>query len=364
MMDSTQRRQFRKRLDRWFLLNSRPMPWRQTTDPYKILVSETMLQQTQVATATAYYERFIRRFPTVRSLAYARPSSVMKQWEGLGYYSRARNLHRAAKDVVRRFDGRIPDDRAALQSLPGIGRYTAGAVLSIAYGVRAAVLDGNVIRVLARVFRVTDNVRRPDVLERLWDTAESLLPRTQVRRHNEALMELGAVICSPKRPNCAACPVAAFCEARRFSVQEELPVLPRRKPIPHVDVTAGIVWKKKKFLITLRPAKGLLGGLWEFPGGKREPGETLEACLERELMEELGIRVAVLRNLASVDHAYSHFRITLHAYECAFRGGRIRLDGCDAFRWITAADLDKYAFPGADRKIIRMLKVRSEGGFS
>ncbi len=289
---------------------------------------------------------------------------VMKAWEGLGYYSRARNLHAAAKEIVRRFKGRMPDTREDLLSLPGIGRYTAGAILSIAHGKSEPVLDGNVIRVLARLFRFTENVRQSATLKRLWNTAESLLPAAHARTHNEALMELGATVCIPRLPRCPDCPVSVFCEAFRHSVQGELPVKPPGKPVPHVDVTAGIIWKKKKFLITLRPPKGLLGGLWEFPGGKREPGEDLKACLRREIREELGIRVDVGRFLVSVRHAYTHFRITLHVFECGFTGGAIRLRGCDDYRWISAGQLDRYAFPGADRKVIQNLKTRKTGGFS
>jgi A/G-specific adenine glycosylase len=288
----------------------------------------------------------------------------MKFWEGLGYYSRARNLHAAAKQVVRRFDGRVPDTLECLLSLPGIGRYTAGAVLSIAYGRAVPVLDGNVVRVLARVFRITENARNAGTLKRMWTLAESLVPARNTRQHNEALMELGATVCRPRHPECPVCPVRSLCEAHRHSAEEELPILPVRKPLPHVHVTAGVIRKKDAFLITLRPAKGLLGGLWEFPGGKRENGESLAACLEREIREELGIRVTVGRRLVSVNHAYSHFRITLHAFECKYTGGRIRLHGCDDARWITAHDLTRYAFPGADRKIIALLKSKRTGGFA
>jgi A/G-specific adenine glycosylase len=363
-MDTRSKKRFQTALQRWFEVHKRPMPWRETADPYRIWVSETMLQQTQVATAAGYYNRFISRFPTLRDLASARSSAVMKLWEGLGYYSRARNLHAAAKVVVRRFGGRIPETLEDLLSLPGIGRYTAGAILSIAHGKSEPVLDGNIIRVLSRLFRFTENVRHPETMKRLWKTAEFLLPAVGVRTHNEALMELGATVCRPRQPLCQDCPVSGFCEAFRFSVQDDLPVRSPRKPVPHVDVTAGIIWKKRKFLITLRPPKGLLGGLWEFPGGKKEPGENLPACLRREIREELGIRVDVGRPLISVKHAYTHFRITLHVFECAYAGGAIRLKGCDDTRWISAGQLDRYAFPGADRKVIQILKTKGMGGFS
>jgi A/G-specific adenine glycosylase len=362
-MNLRSKNKFQQRLLQWYNAHKRQMPWRETNDPYQIWISETMLQQTQVSTAADYYNRFVTRFPSVRDLAKAKPETVMKLWEGLGYYSRARNLHAAAKEIVQRFDGRIPDTLEGLLSLPGIGRYTAGAILSIAFGKPAPILDGNVIRVLSRAFRVTENVRRPETIRRLWLFAESILPKTNVRPHNEALMELGATVCRPRNPLCPQCPVSEFCEAFRYSVQSELPIKTPRKPIPHVDVTAGIIWKKNKFLITLRPPKGLLGGLWEFPGGKLKPGESLKACLRREILEELGISVRVGSRLVSVPHAYTHFKITLHVFECAYAGGRIRLHGCDDFRWIYPKELDRFAFPGADRKVIQLLREQQPGGF-
>ncbi|HDQ45788.1 MAG TPA: A/G-specific adenine glycosylase, partial [bacterium] len=326
---SPRRADYESRILHWFDANRRVMPWRGTRDPYRIWVSEIMLQQTRVATAVEYFNRFIRSFPTVRDLAAAESHDVMKVWEGLGYYARARNLHRAAKEIVQRFGGCIPDRAEDLLSLPGIGRYTTGAILSIAFGRPAPVLDGNVIRVLSRFFQITDNVDRSATQKRLWALAESLLPRTRIRDFNEAMMELGALVCTPKRPGCDSCPLSDLCTARRIGIQASLPVKTPKKPLPHLDVTAGVIWKEGRFLITLRPPRGLLGGLWEFPGGKREAGETLEACLSREIHEELGIEVSVGRRLISVEHAYTHFRITLHVFECRFVSGEIVLHDAD-----------------------------------
>ena len=339
------------------------LPWRDSEDPYKIWVSEVMLQQTQVNTVEKYYRRFIGRFPTVRELANADLNAVMKVWEGLGYYGRARNLHRAAREIDLRFGGRVPDDEKALLSLPGVGRYTAGAVLSIAYGKSVPILDGNVIRVLTRIFHVTENVEKAEIRERLWSLAEDLLPQKRTGDFNQGLMEFGATVCTPKQPSCGICPVAVFCEAERLSIQTELPVRSPRRAIPHYDVTAGIIWRDGKFLITLRPPRGLLGGLWEFPGGKKEEGEALKTCLRREIREELGIDVEVGDFLVSVKHAYSHFRITLHVFRCTYAGGKIQLRECDDYRWITAADLERYAFPAADRKVIQILNERESGGW-
>jgi A/G-specific adenine glycosylase len=356
------KRRFQKALLSWYDRRARSLPWRETRDPYRIWVSEVMLQQTQVKTVEAYYGRFIGRFPSVADLARAEPDEVMKSWEGLGYYGRARHLHRAAREVVTRFDGRLPDTSGDLLSLPGIGRYTAGAILSIAFGKPEAVLDGNVIRVLSRIFHITDDVRKTSTQRVLWSLSESLLPRHRIRDYNQALMELGALTCRVRNPGCSDCPVSRICEANRLSIQGELPVKSPRKPVPHYDVTAGIIRWDDRLLITRRPARGLLGGLWEFPGGKLEGGEDLEGCLKREIREELGIDIEVGVHLTSVEHAYTHFRITLHAFECRYKGGRIQLIGVDDYRWIFPRELDGFALPAADHKIIDLLKAREYGG--
>jgi A/G-specific adenine glycosylase len=350
--------QFQKKLLSWYDLKARPLPWRKTRDPYLIWISEVMLQQTQVKTVEAYYRRFIDRFPSVKELARAAPDEVMKSWEGLGYYGRARHLHRAAREVVDRFGGLIPDTLEELISLPGIGRYTAGAILSIAFGKREAVLDGNVIRVLSRMFHITEDIRKSSTGKLLWSLSESLLPKRRLRDYNQALMELGALVCRIRNPACSDCPISGICEAKRLSIQQELPVKSRRKPVPHYQVTAGIIWDGDRLLITRRPPKGLLGGLWEFPGGKLEPDESLEDCLKREIREELGIDIDVGACLTSVEHAYTHFKITLHAFECRYQGGRIQLIGVDDYRWILPRELDGFALPAADHKIIDMLKRR------
>ncbi|MBU2261259.1 MAG: A/G-specific adenine glycosylase [Proteobacteria bacterium] len=362
IVDISLKGQFSKRLLSWYDRQARPLPWRETRDPYKIWVSEVMLQQTQVKTVEAYYGRFIGLFPSVEALARAAPDEVMKQWEGLGYYGRARHLHQAAREVVERFGDRLPDTLEDLVSLPGIGRYTAGAILSIAFGKPEAVLDGNVIRVLSRIFHVTDDVRKRSTEKALWSLAASLLPKRRIREYNQALMELGALVCRVRNPACLECPVSRMCEAKRLSIQRELPVKSPRKPVPHYQVTAGVIRRGDRLLITRRPPKGLLGGLWEFPGGKQEPGEKLEDCLKREIREELGINVEVGVHLTSVEHAYTHFRITLHAFECRYRGDRIRLIGADAYRWILPRELDRFALPAADHKIIALLKSRKYGG--
>ncbi|MEZ4768631.1 MAG: A/G-specific adenine glycosylase [Caldilineales bacterium] len=343
--------------------NLRDLPWRaEPREPYAVWVSEIMLQQTQVATVIPYYERWMQRFPTVEALAAADQSEVLKAWEGLGYYSRARNLHKAARRVVAEHGGRLPVDRKALLALPGIGRYTAGAILSIAFGQRAALLDGNVKRVLARLYDIDADVGRSATETRLWHLAEALVEAVEPHMAgplNEALMELGATVCMPQSPRCVACPLHALCLARQRGTQEERPVKAPRKPLPHFDVTAAVLQRPgyhDQFLIAQRPADGMLGGLWEFPGGKVHDGETLPQCLQREMVEELGVQVAIGDPVTSVRHAYTHFKITLHAFRCRLLAGQPQCIGVADWRWVTLDDLDSYAFAVTDQKIIAALR--------
>jgi A/G-specific adenine glycosylase len=252
---------------------------------------------------------------------------------------------------------------AELLKLPGIGRYTAGAVASIAYGVRAPVLDGNVIRVLSRVFDVAEDVTQPATRERLWQLADSLVPDERPGDFNQALMELGQAICVPQAPRCLICPLAALCLARQRGTQLERPVRPPRRRTPHYDVVAAVIWREARpsaegqFLIAQRPLDGLLGGLWEFPGGKVEPGETPADALRREIREELAIEVEPGAFLVEVAHAYTHFRITLHALHAAYRGGEPQHLGVADHAWVTLDEVERYAFAVTDRKIIAQLRA-------
>jgi A/G-specific adenine glycosylase len=354
-----------------------------------------MLQQTQVDTVIPYFNRFLDRFPTLNDLADAPIGDVLKLWEGLGYYARARNLHKAAQVIVNDLGGEWPRTVEGLIALPGIGRYSAGAIASLAFGVRAPVLDGNVKRVLSRVFAIgaaslrgsalstgkgRDDARRPTGAKRrtwaaipttdtgiaslplamteqeLWSLAETLLPRNQVGVYNEALMELGATICTPRNPRCDACPIAVHCEAKRRGMQDQLPIKTKRKPLPHYDVTAAVIRRNGRILIAQRPFGGRLGGLWEFPGGKVEPNETLTRCLRREIKEELGFRIKVGKFITSIDHAYTHFKITLHAFECTVVSGEPRKLGVEDFKWVRMSELGKYAFAKTDLRIIEALR--------
>ncbi len=353
----------------WWDRGHDSFPWRETDDPYAIWVSEVMLQQTQVATVVPYYERWLARFPTVKALAAASLDAVLKAWEGLGYYARARNLHRAARQMVEQCGGQLPSDPQALRRLPGIGRYTAGAIASIAYGRRAAVLDGNVTRVLARLIDLDEEVTQSATRKRLWGLAESAVPADRPGDYNQALMELGRKVCRPARagspessyPQCHVCPLATLCQARAAGTQLERPVRPPRKRVPHYQVTAGVVWRDgTEVLIAQRPLDDMLGGMWEFPGGKQKGHESLQDCLKREIREELGIGIEVDEPFLTVKHAYTHFRITLHVFHCRHVSGRPQIIEAADFAWVTLDQLKNYPFPVTDQQIVAAL-CRSDG---
>lgn len=343
---------------KWWDKGHADLPWRKTADSYAIWVSEIMLQQTQVVTVIPYYERWMARFPTVQTLAEASLDEVLKLWEGLGYYSRARNLHIAAQQVVAHHNGRLPTTVSELLKLKGIGRYTAGAIASIAFNQPAPILDGNVIRLLARLTDLPDDVTQTSTKNHLWQLAAEIVPASRPGDFNQALMELGQQICLPVKPLCLLCPLSAHCLARQHGTQLERPNRPPRPNIPHYDVVAGIIWHQtnpEQFLIAKRPLDGLLGGLWEFPGGKQESGETLPEALRREIKEELGIEIEVGNFQTQIQHAYTHFRITLHAFHARHTNGQPQNIGVADHTWITLSQLEQYAFALTDRKIIQSL---------
>jgi A/G-specific adenine glycosylase len=343
-------------LIQWFEEHKADLPWRNTGDPYAIWLSEIMLQQTQVATVIPYFERFLARFPTVQALAAASLDQVLRLWQGLGYYSRARNLHRAANMIVTEHGGSLPVNLATLRRLPGIGRYTAGAIGSLAFGLDAPVLDGNVIRILTRLFDIDDDVGQTATRNSLWTLAEEILPSGQAGPWNEGLMELGRRICTPKNPSCGACPVRRHCKAQQREIQHLRPAKTARPRTPHFEVTAAVIERADgHMLIAQRPLDGMLGGLWEFPGGKREPGETLADCLRREIREELGIDISVGEQIGVINHAYTHGRITLYAFACEHIAGEPRALECADWAWASLGELDQFAFPVTDQKIIAML---------
>jgi A/G-specific adenine glycosylase len=347
-----------KKILRWYARHQRDLPWRRTSDPYAVWVSEIMLQQTQVQTVLPYYRRFLTRFPTLQSLAAASMNEVLKAWENLGYYSRARHLHSAAREIVNRGQGLLPSAEEELLRLPGIGPYTAAAIASIAYGTKVPALDGNVRRVLCRLFAVQDPLDRTRTQRRLRALAEELIPARDPGRFNQGLMDLGATVCTPRKPACAACPLRCLCLAAIKGMQERLPVKRKRRTLLHKEMTAAIlVDTRGRYLVVQRPAQGLLGGLWKFPGGARNEGESLQQSLKRALREELGVPVTCGKELAAVNHAYTHFTMTLHAYRCSIRDGKPRALKCRALQWATPQSLEHLPFSRADRKVMEALSL-------
>jgi A/G-specific adenine glycosylase len=347
---------FSTRLLKWYDKHKRTLPWRATRDAYRIWLSEILLQQTRVEAVIPYYEKFLARFPDVFALARAPLDDVLKTWEGAGYYARARNLHRAAKVVVEQYGGKFPRELRALRELPGIGRYTAGAIASIAFEECTPVVDGNVARVLCRYFGIREDPTARATQEKLWDLAAELLPQKRAGDFNQALMELGATICAPKNPRCLLCPVQQDCFARQEGLQNVLPVKRAKQALPHKIIAAGVIYRRGKILIQQRLNRGLLGGLWEFPGGKVEAGESLQECVAREVREEVGIDVRVGEKIIAVHHAYSHFSIALHAFRCEYVSGRVTLASAQKFKWVAPRELEQYAFPAANKKIIAALR--------
>jgi A/G-specific adenine glycosylase len=346
----------------WFATNARDLPWRRTSDPYAIWVSEVMLQQTQVKTVVPYWERWVRVLPTVQALARARPEKVLKLWEGLGYYTRARNLRRAAKVIVERSGGRFPEELNEVLSLPGVGRYTAGAICSIAFNQPTPVLDGNVTRVLTRVFGIARDPREREATALLWRLAEELVQHAAAiqrdgERHcsalNQALMELGAVVCTPRQPRCDECPLRSRCVARRANRMQEIPNLGRRASTTERRFAAFVVERRGRFLVRQRPTGVVNAGLWEFPNVEVRNGA---AEVERLATELFGGKPTALRHVGRVKHTITRYRIRLDIYrtEMDGRAGR-RLS---RKRWLTMGELRRLALPSAHRRISALI----EGG--
>lgn len=348
--------ELRRSLLMWYGQQGRDLPWRNTRDPYAIWVSEIMLQQTQVVTVIPYYHRWLATLPTVVHLAAADQQQVLKLWQGLGYYARARNLHRAAQVIAEQRGGAFPVVVEQVMQLPGIGRTTAGGILSAAYNQPQPILDGNVKRVLARLIALPQSPKRAETF--LWQLSEQILDTRQPRDFNQALMDLGATVCTPKNPSCPVCPWSNYCQAQRLNLQSHLPMREASAPLPHKQIGVAVIWNQQRdqILIDQRRQEGLLGGLWEFPGGKIEPGETVRACIEREIREELGIEIEVGDRLITLDHTYTHFKVTLIVHHCLHLQGQAQPLECEQVRWVTLAELDDFPFPKANERIIAALR--------
>ena len=354
-MDASTISDLRQRLLNWYQSQGRDLPWRNTQDPYAIWISEIMLQQTQVKTVIPYYERWLKAFPTVQVLAAASQQSVLKLWEGLGYYARARNLHYAAQQIVSDFGGQFPNRFEDAIALKGIGRTTAGGILSAAFNQPVAILDGNVKRVLARIVALPAVPNK--ALSQLWEISESVLDPERPRDFNQAIMDLGATLCTRHNPACLLCPWQPHCAAYNQNAVSKFPMTESRKPLPHKQIGVAVITDAQgKILIDRRKQEGLLGGLWEFPGGKIEPDETVENCVRREIKEELGIEIEVGDRLITINHAYTHFKVTLNVFNCKHLSGKPQPIECDEIKWVTLDEIDQYPFPKANGQIIEAIK--------
>ncbi|WP_305041762.1 A/G-specific adenine glycosylase [Geoalkalibacter sp.] len=340
-----------RRLLSWYGAAGRDLPWRRSRDPYRIWLSEVMLQQTTVEAVIPYFERFLAVFPDVERLAAAPLDEVIGLWAGLGYYSRARNLHAAARRVVEEHGGCFPDFLEGLMALPGIGRSTAGAILSIAFDQPAPILDGNVRRVLCRLFALEDNPRSSGAEKLLWAWAGKLTPDERPHDYAPAIMDLGATLCTPRRPDCPRCPLAELCRARALGLAERLPVAASKKAVPEVLRVALLLRRGAELLVCRRPYRGLLGGLWEFPDAEVPAGASPEATAAA-LAARLG--GAEVHGVGAVRHAYSHFRLDLRLYRAEFVAASSVAEGEDC-RWLAAPALARLALHGAHKKALRLL---------
>lgn len=343
----------------WYAEHGRSLPWRETEDPYAIWVAEVMLQQTRVETVLPYYRRWMRRFATVSDLAEASRDDVLNLWEGLGYYRRAVYLHQAAQVVVDEHDGTLPQTEGELRELPGIGPYTAAAIASIAFGADQVALDGNLRRVLARLFDVAGEVRSSETEARLRELGRKLLPPGRAGDFNQALMDLGATVCLPRGPQCSSCPLESHCLARERGVVEQRPTRPQRGDLPQVTRVSVVLRSGDRFLIARRPEGKLLGGLWEFPGGKLDDGEELVQGLTRQVQEELGIRLRNPTRIGTYRHSYTHYRVTAHAFRAELGQKTPVARERSGYKWVTAGALDEYPMGKIDRSIAQAVQAES-----
>jgi A/G-specific adenine glycosylase len=354
-------RKLRRPLLRWYDANRRDLPWRRSRDPYAIWISEAMLQQTRVDTVIPYWERFLEAFPDVKSLADAELDDIYAVWTGLGYYSRARNLKHAAQTIVAEHDGELPGSADLLRDLKGIGRYTAGAVASIAFDREEAVVDGNIVRVFTRLFGIRKESTAKAVIEELWTIASELVRGPRPGDLNQALMELGATLCTPKKPRCLACPVHNRCDAHARGDAEKLPIKKKKaKPKP-MRAVAACIERDGKILAVRRPEEGLMAGLWELPGGEIGPRDEAKDRLGEILRNAIGLEIRDARSVGKIEHVFTHRRLELEIFRCrADKGDRVQRSQFQAHRWIRPIALLDLAHAGPTRKAMKLLGVTDE----
>jgi A/G-specific adenine glycosylase len=346
---------WQQRLLRWFAREQRDLPWRRDRDPYRIWLSEAMLQQTQVATVVPYFERFVAALPTIKALAAADEQEVLRLWEGLGYYRRARHLHRAARKIVAEHRGRFPKDVAACAALPGVGRYMVGAILSQAFDQRLPIVEANSKRVLCRLFAHTGASKDSATQRWLWQKAEEVLPRRHVGAFNQALMELGALVCMPKTPRCSACPLANDCAAHRAGLQESIPAPVATPRIVEVSEAAVVLRRGPRVLLVQRPESGRWAGMWEFPHGELEEAEPHDQAARRLARTLTGFRIGALEEVLTLRHGVTRFRITMVCFEAQVRGGEFRSSFYQKARWLTPQELTAYPVSSPQRRLATAL---------
>ena len=357
----TRGEEIQRRLLKWFDQHKRLLPWRLKASPYRIFVVEVMLQQTQIKTVIPYYKRWLRAFPNVKTLAHVSLDKVLKLWEGLGYYTRARNLHRAAQIIVEQFGGKIPSDPEILKTLPGIGRYTAGAIASIAFQKPVPLVDGNVARVLSRIFNLKKDVAKPNVQKSLYTLAAMLVPQKEPGTFNQALMELGSLICIPEVPKCSICPVQSLCLAFKKGDPSKLPIKSKGAQVKKIEMVVGMLQKNGRLLVRRRPEHGIWGGLWEIPGTVRTRNQTLEEALKEDFKETLGMKIKIERKSFPIEHRFTHRKAMIYPFHCKAIGN----GGAGAKKtkslWATPSDLKKLSFPVPHRRILKTMNGTSSG---
>ncbi len=348
----------------WFRNTNRDLPWRRTYNPYHVWISEIMLQQTQMDRGVAYFMRWIRRFPDVQAVAAAEEQEILKYWEGLGYYARARNLQKASKLITRDYGGEIPCSYKELLILPGIGPYTAAAIASVAGNYDIPVIDANVTRVYARLFNIGQPVKQKQVQKYIVEIAEHLLPIGQARAYNQALMDLGGLVCTPKNPHCNECPIAESCRALNRGTVHIRPVVEKKRNIVTQHKVAGLIQWKKKIFIQQRKAADVWGGLWEFPGGQIEEGECngkgkSSLLIAETISADIGLSIVLVKPITSITHHYTHHKIILHCFLCALDGDRFEpvLQSAETFRFVFPEDLERFAFPAGPRKLLEYIRL-------
>ncbi len=351
-------RSFQSGLLRWFHNNGRQLPWRRGYDPYHVWLSEIMLQQTQMERGIAYFKRWLKRFPDIQAVARASSYEILKYWEGLGYYARGRNLHKAAQLIQSQYGGKLPEGYDELLQLPGIGPYTAAAISSIAFNYDIPVVDANVERVFARVFDIAKPLKSKGVHEEIMVIAKTLLPHGEARDFNQAIMDLGGLICTPKNPDCAICPVAHHCLAYLGDFVDDRPIKKERQQQVLIEMATGLLLKNGHIFIQQRHENDIWGGLWEFPGGRLKENERPEAAVVREYYEETSFNVEICRKVTTVIHFYTKYKVTLHCYQCRLVQESLLpdLQAAQAFHWIREDQLDNYGFPAGHRKFIEHIR--------